>query len=241
MEHLGRPHRRAGIADQRMRHRADAFFPAKEMRRRVGGAADKADGTRLAPRRLRADRGGVGHHVGHIGPGAVPGIHREKGDLGQFGAHRIGVVGGDASRPELLQQHRLEIDEVRQRAGHIEDRLAGADQRPFRVVQLDVEAGAAVGGDSFEKLDRQARRRDHRAAHEHRIGRLAIAEPLDDRLRLQEIAVGPRRERWRSVSRHRRRLTRPRRAGRGSARRCSGVRASARRRSRTPIPAPGSR
>ena len=42
-EHLGGAHGRAGIADQRMRHRAEPASLAEEMRGRVGGVADKAD------------------------------------------------------------------------------------------------------------------------------------------------------------------------------------------------------
>ncbi len=167
---------------------------AEEMRRRGGGAADKPDRAGHLPRMRRADRGGIGHHLGHLGAGAMPRIHRQERDLRQVGAHRRGVVGGDAGGPELLQQHGFEIDQMIERAGDVEDRLAGADPGAFGVVQLDVEAGAARRRHAFEKLDREARRRDDRPAHEHGIGRRAVAELPDDRLGLQEIAVGARRE-----------------------------------------------
>ena len=88
-------------------------------------------------------------------------VHRQKRDLRQVGTHRVGVVGGDAGWSELLQQHGFEIDEVGEWAGHIKDRLAGADQRRLGMRQLDIEmlarASAAIG---FEELDRQARRGD---------------------------------------------------------------------------------
>ncbi len=167
---------------------------AEEMRRRRGGAADKPDRAGDLPGVGRADRGGIGHHLGHLGAGAVPRVHRQKRNLGQIGAHRRGVVGGNAGRPDLLQQHGFEIDQMRERAGQIEDRLAGADPGGLGMVELDLEAGAALRRHPFEKLDRQARRADDRPAHEDGIGRLAIAEPADDRLGLQEIAVGARGE-----------------------------------------------
>ena len=42
-----------------------------------------------------------------VGAGAVSGIHRQEGNLGELGAHRIGGVGGDTCGTELLQQHGL--------------------------------------------------------------------------------------------------------------------------------------
>ncbi len=223
-----------------MRHRPEALALAEIRGGGIGRAANKADCPRLATGRLRADRCRVGHHVGHLGPGAMPRIHRHIGNLRQIGAHRIGVVGGNASGPQPLQQHRLEIDQVKQRARDVEERLTGADQGAFGVVQLDAEAGAALGRRIFEKCDRQPRRADHRSAHKHRIGRLAIAEPADNRLGLQEIGVGPGRERGQFDRRHNRRLTTQRRGGACPGRHCPGARVSAPRRSQRRAPAPGS-
>src|SRR6516225_484966 len=47
-EHLRSAHGRSGIADQRVRHRAGTPVLPEEGSGGVGGAADKADGTRLA-------------------------------------------------------------------------------------------------------------------------------------------------------------------------------------------------
>src|SRR5205814_6595041 len=88
--------------------------------------------------------------------------------------------------------HGFEIDEVIERTGHVQDRFAGADPGGFGVVQLNVELDVARRGGRFEKLDREARCADDRAAHEHRIAGLAVAEPTNDLLGLQEIAVSPR-------------------------------------------------
>ena len=76
VKHLGRADRRAGIADQRMRHRAHAGLFAEEMRRRFGGAADEPDRPGDLLRVRRPDRGGIGHHLGHLGAGAVARVHR---------------------------------------------------------------------------------------------------------------------------------------------------------------------
>ncbi len=186
-----------------MRHRADALSLAEEMRRRVGGAADKADRARLAPRRLRADRGGVGHHVGHIGPGAVPRIHRQKGDLRatRRTSHR-------RCRRRHKPARAFAAAPSRDRRGEPASRSHRGSARRRRPAPLPGSSARHRSGcrASAATASRNSTARrgvdDHRAAHEHRIGRLAIAEPLDDRLGLQEIAVGPRRERRRSVSRH---------------------------------------
>ena len=127
MEHLGGAQGRAGVADQGMRHRAHALFLAEEVRGRLGGAADKPDRAGDPPGVFRADRGGIGHHVRHLSAGAVARIHREERDFRQVGAHCRSVVGRHAGRPELLQQHGFEIDELIERPSHVEDRLAGAD------------------------------------------------------------------------------------------------------------------
>ncbi len=247
MEHFGGAQGRAGIADEGMRHRPHAFLLAEIMRGRRRGAADEPDrvGDLLGVCRTNGSR--VGHHFGHLAAGAVARVHREERDLRQIGAHGRRIVSGNASRSELLQQHGFEIDEVVERAGYVEDRLAGADPGGLRVVQLDVEFCAACRGGLLQKLDREARRADDRAAHEHGIARLAVAKPADNLLRLQEIAVGARREVAETLCRAVRhdRLTRPRRAG--WKRSCHSVprwtpfaaRASAPRRSRKRVRAPG--
>ena len=66
-----------------------------------------------------------------------------KATLGRSAHIAEGVVGGDAGGPELLQQQGLEVDEMVERAGDVEDRLAGADPGAFGVDQLDVEPRAA--------------------------------------------------------------------------------------------------
>src|SRR5438874_1048015 len=84
------------------------------------------------------------------------------------------------------------------------------------MVNLNLEADAALYRHAFEKIDDKTRRADDRPAHKNGIGRFAVAKMPDDRLRLQEIAVGTRRERRRlrrRVGRHHH-LTRRRRAGR---------------------------
>jgi len=95
--------------------------------RRCGGAADKPDRAGNLPGVGRADCRGIGHHLGHFGARAMACIHRQKRHARQVGAHRRGVVGGDAGRPDLLQQHGFEIDQMIERAGYVEDRFAGAD------------------------------------------------------------------------------------------------------------------
>jgi hypothetical protein len=211
-KHLGGTHGRAGVADQRVRHSPRTLLLPEEGGSRIGRAPDKANGLGLAPGMRRADRGGVGHHLGHLGVGAMPRIHRQKGDLRKVGAHRIGVVGGNASRANFLQQDCLEIDEIEQRASHVKHRVAGPDPGTLRVREFDIELLAAFGSRAFEQGDREARRADDRATHEYRVGRRAIAEMSDDRLGPQKIAVGLRRKCGRQVRRHRQ-LTRPQRGG----------------------------
>src|SRR6516162_1263872 len=84
---------------------------------------------------------------------------------------------------------------MKERPSDVEDRLTGADPSALGVVQLDREAGAARDSLDFEKIERKARRADHRPAHEYRVGRWAVAKAADDRLGFQKIAVGLRRER----------------------------------------------
>ena len=142
VEHLGRAHGRAGVADQRMRHGADAARRAEPVRGGVVGVADETLGAFLA-RRGAADRGGVGHHVLHLGAGAVARLHRQERDLGQGEAHLVGVVRGHAGRAELLEHDRLEVRQRDEAAGDVDDRLAGADPAAFGIVHVEVELGAA--------------------------------------------------------------------------------------------------
>ena len=75
----------------------------------------------------------------------MPGIHGEEGDLGQVGAHGEGVVGGDAGRPQLLQQQRLEIDQMAR--AEPEMYMIGSPaptQLAFAVEQVDLDLGAAL-------------------------------------------------------------------------------------------------
>ncbi len=92
VEHLGRTHRRAGVADQRMRHGAKAARHAEPVRRAVVGVADEALRT-LPPGGVAADAGGVGHHLLHLGAGAVPRLHREerrpRAERGTSGRHDV--------------------------------------------------------------------------------------------------------------------------------------------------------
>src|SRR5207253_10462419 len=62
------------------------------------------------------------------------------------------------------------------------------------MVNLNLEADAALCRHAFEKIDDKTRCADDRPAHKNGIGRFAVAKMPDDRLRLQEIAVGMRRE-----------------------------------------------
>jgi len=123
--------------------------------------------------------------------GRMPGGHRQKGDAGQVDAHRVGVVSGDTGGAQFLQIERLEVDEVAQRPGDVEQRFAGADPFALFVVQMNVELRAACLGDVLQPADHEARREHDRAAHEHRVGRFDIAEVADDLPGLQEIIVGP--------------------------------------------------
>ena len=51
---------------------------AEEMRGGVGGVADEALGAGLALGPRGADRGRIGHHLGHLRPGAVARVHGEE-------------------------------------------------------------------------------------------------------------------------------------------------------------------
>ena len=81
----------------------------------------------FALRRVAADGGGVGHHVLHLGAGAVARLHRQERDVRQRQAHLVGVVRGDPGRADLLQQDRFQVGQLHQAAGDVGERLAGAD------------------------------------------------------------------------------------------------------------------
>ena len=129
-EHLGGAQGGAGVADQRMRHRAEAARRAEPVRGAVVGVADEALGA-FALRRVAADRGSVGHHVLHLGAGAVARLHRQERDVRQGEAHLVGVVRGDRGRADLLQQDCFEIGQLHQAAADVGERLAGADPVAF--------------------------------------------------------------------------------------------------------------
>ena len=159
------------------------------MRGRVGGAADEADGADLLLRLLGADRGTIGHQLHHLLPGAVARIHRQEGDVRQVGTDGIGVIGGDTGRPDLLQEDRLQIDQMGERAGDVHHRIAGADPGPFLEVQRYVEFRAARPGHALQPLDGQPRCEGDRPPHEHAIGDPGVAKAADDLLALQEVFV----------------------------------------------------
>ena len=177
MEHLGGAHGGAGIADQRMRHGAEAARRAEPVRGAVVGVADEALGA-LALGRRAADRGGVGHHVLHLGAGAVTRLHREEGNARQRQAHLIGVVRGDAGRADLLQQDCFQVRQMQRCCRS--DRRSARRRRPSRlpVDQVDFELGAARSAPPLQPVQHQPRRGDHRAAQEDRIGDPPVAELL---------------------------------------------------------------
>jgi hypothetical protein len=70
-------------------------------------------------------------------------VHREEGRPWAVGAHGEGVVGGDAGRPQLLQEERLEVDQMEEGAGDVHHRLAGADPLALAIAQVDLDRGAA--------------------------------------------------------------------------------------------------
>ena len=190
VHHLSRAQRRSGIADHGVRHRAQPPVATEIMRRCVRGVADEADGAGVALGRRRADGRRVSHHLRHLLTGAVTRVHGEEGHLGQIDAHRIGVIGGNAGRTDLLQIDRLEIDEVPEGTGDVEQRLAGADPGAFGITQVDLELGLARGGDGVQPVDREARREDDRPPHEDGVGHGHVAEALDRRFALHKVTVG---------------------------------------------------
>ncbi len=203
MEHLGRAHGGTGVTDQRVRHGAEALVAAEEMRRCVGRVADEAHGLDLAFGPGRADRGGIGHHLGHFLARTMARIHGEEGRPRHVGAHGPGVVGRDAGRPELLQEDRLEVDEMEERPGDVDHRLAGADPLALDVALVDLDLGLAVGLHFLQPVERQTRREHDRTTHEDRIGHAGIAELADHLLRSIEVVIGELRDLAVSRMRHR--------------------------------------
>ena len=133
--------------------------------------------------------------LGHLGPGAVPRVHGEEADIGQVGAHGVGVEGGDAGRPQLLQEDGLEVDQMAERAGDVHHRLAGADPAALLVALVDLDLGAALPRRRACSQSSASRGvAEHRPAHEHGVGDAAVAEPLDDRAGADEVFVGEARQ-----------------------------------------------
>ena len=189
--HLGGADGRTGVANQRVRHGAEAGVVAEVMRGRVVGVAHKALGAGLRLGGMRADGGRIGHELLHLGAGAVPRVHGEERDSGQIDAHGERVVGGHARGAEFLEIEGLEIDQVIERACDVNQRFAGADPIALGEVLLDFERGLARPGHGLQPFDHQARREDDGAAHEDRVGDAPVAEAPHRLLRLDEIAVGP--------------------------------------------------
>ena len=144
--------------------------------------------------RVPADAGRVGHHVLHLEAGAVPRIHGQEPRLRQFEAHLIGVVRSDAGRADLLEEQGLQIRELAEGPGKVEDGVAGADPGAFRVHDLDVEGGPARGRHGLHPFHHQARRADDGAAQENGVGHARVAEALHDGAGAVEIRVRPRRD-----------------------------------------------
>ena len=189
MEHLGCAQRASGIADERMRHGSETLLAAEIMRGGVVGVADEALGIALSPGPCRADTGGIGHHLGHLGTCAMPCIHGQETHIGKIGAHGVGVEGGDTGRAELLQEDGLEVTESLEGAGDVHHGLTGPDPAAFFVEKLDFEPGSTFALDPSEPIECQPRRAEHRAAHEDRISDTAVAEALDDGTCFHEIFV----------------------------------------------------
>ena len=173
-----------------MRHRPQPLVAAEEMRRGMRGVADEAHGADLPLGARRADRGGIGHHLGHLLAGAMARIHRQEGRLGHVGTHRPGVVGGHAGWPQLLQEDRLEVDEMEERTGDVHHRLAGADPLALGIAQVEIDRRVARAAELLQPLQRQPRREYHRPAHEDRVGDAAVAEAADHLLGAVEVVIG---------------------------------------------------
>ena len=148
-----------------MGHRAVAPLIAEVVGGRIRRIADEADGAALFLGRLGADARGIGHHLGHLQAGAVARVHRQECDLGESARHGVGVVGGDADGAQPLQVERLQVDEMAEGAGEVDQRFAGADPLAFLELAIDGEFGAALGRDRLQPLDHQAGRETDRPPH----------------------------------------------------------------------------
>ena len=145
--------------------------------------------------RGRADRGGIGHHLRHLGAGAVARVHGQERDLRQVGAHRDRRC-RRRRRPAPASAAGCVSRSTRciERAGDVQDRLAGADPVALRVdAARSSNAVAARRRDCLQPVERQPRRRDHRPAHEDRVGDPQSPKRPTIALVRQEIAVGPAR------------------------------------------------
>ena len=82
MKHLGGAQSRAGIADQRMRHRAETLVATEKCAVAWVALPMKPIGAGLALGRRRADRRGIGHHLGHLCPAECRASIARKATLG---------------------------------------------------------------------------------------------------------------------------------------------------------------
>ena len=121
-------------------------------------------------------------------------VHGQERDLGEIAAHGVGVERGHARRAQLLEVERLEIDKLVERAAEVDQGLAGADPSALGVHGVDVEAHTARLGRRLQPLDHQTRGKDHRAAHEQRVGDARVAEARHRCPGLGEVAVGAPRD-----------------------------------------------
>ena len=103
-------------------------------------------------------------------------------DIGQVGAHGVGVVGGDAGRPQPLQEDRLEVDQVLERARGC--RASARRRRPSRLPRgrgRCRQACRARPPPAAASRPRAAGRQSTGPAHEDGVGDVVVAEALDDR------------------------------------------------------------
>ena len=91
--------------------------------------------------------------------------------------------------PSFLQEHGLDVDQLPERPGDVHERLAGADPVALGKAELDLELDVTRPGDLFQPVERELRRAQHGAAHEHGVGPVDVAEPLHDLAGLDEVLV----------------------------------------------------